>query len=598
MSRTTIRTDPGSLVTGLATRLTELEHAVVRQGERLAAIIEVGAEVSAARDVDQLLRTVVDRLTALLNAEAATLFVHDAARGELWSRALKGTSLKELRIPDDRGLAGHVFRTGKTVLLGNAYEDSRFNPEVDKSSGFRTRSVIATPLRHLNGEVLGVMQVLDRRVDAFGAEDRALVEGVASQVAAVLDNVFLLEDLTSNRDQLAQRVRELDALYEIERAIASSGGAGDLFDRILARALEASGATAGSVVLLEEDQSVVYFRTERGERSERFTSVRVEAGQGIAGYVARTGEVVRLTQSDTSAHYDRSMARKLGVTPGPVLCVPIVAERRKMGALELLNKRGGFDQADEKMAVLLAGQIGRALDDRQTREERERVARLSTIGQMLAGVLHDLRTPLTVIAGYSEMMATEPDQALREEMSQSIVSQLKLLNDMQQETLAFARGERTVLIRRVYLQNFMREVSEQLLQEFSSSKTSLKVTVGYTGAARFDEIKLKRAIFNLARNAIEAMPNGGRFTLALSRDGDDLVFAASDNGPGIPPEIADKLFESFVTSGKKNGTGLGLAMVKKIAREHGGAVTCRSRPGKGTTFELRFPAGTAVELDE
>jgi signal transduction histidine kinase len=191
-------------------------------------------------------------------------------------------------------------------------------------------------------------------------------------------------------------------------------------------------------------------------------------------------------------------------------------------------------------------------------------------------------------------MVTEDDRSARDEMSRSIVAQLQLIHAMQQETLAFARGERTVLIRKVYLHNFMREVSEQLLHQFASSKVDLKVQVEYSATARFDENKLKRAIFNLARNAIEAMPDGGRFTLAVSREDDDLVFRASDNGPGIPTEIADKLFESFVSAGKVNGTGLGLAMVRKIAKEHGGSVICKTRVGKGTTFELRFPSGTPV----
>jgi signal transduction histidine kinase len=592
MSRSTSRTEPGLPALTADVRLGELELAVERQTERLAALIDVGVQISSARDLDQLLRTVMERLTGLLHAEAATIFMYDPDRQELWSRVVKGASLRELRMPTDRGLAGHVFRTGKTVLIEDAYDDARFNPEVDKASGFRTRSVIAAPLRHVSGQVLGVLEVLDRRVGAFMPEDKLLVQGVASQIAAVLDNVHLLGTLTTSRDQLAHQVRELDALYEIERAIASSDGQEDLFDRILSTALDSTGAHAGSVLLLEEERDALHFRTAQGERSERLTSVRIDAGKGIAGHVAQTGDIVREAHAEASPHYDRSIARKLGVSIEAVLCVPIVVERRKIGALELLNNPGGFTEADEKMAVLLAGQIGRALDDRQTREDRERVARLSTIGQMLAGVLHDLRTPLTVIAGYSEMMATETDPLLREEMSKSIVNQLKLVNDMQQETLAFARGERTVLLRKVYLQNFMREVSEQLLQEFSSSTTTLKVAVGYSGVARFDENKLKRAIFNLARNAIEAMPGGGRFTLSVEREGDELVFEASDNGPGIPLEIADKLFESFVTSGKKNGTGLGLAMVKKIAREHGGTATCKSRPGKGTTFELRFPCGT------
>jgi signal transduction histidine kinase len=592
MSRGTTRSNPGSLVSGLAAKLNALELAVTRQTERFAAIIEVGAQISAARDVDQLLRTVMDRLTALLGVEAATLYMHDEAAHELWSRVMKGADLTELRTPVDKGLAGHVFRTRKTLILGDAYNDPRFNPEVDKQSGFRTRSVIATPLQHMSGRILGVLQVLDRRVDLFKDDDKVLVEGVANQIAAVLDNVLLVEDLKANRAQLEHRVRELDALYDIEQAISPSSDHKDLLDRILTRAMEATGATAGSILLVEEERdNSLHFRTTRGVGSEALTSLRLAAGQGIAGHVAATGEVVRVAHASESEHHDRSIARKLGVPIEAALCVPIVVERRRLGALELLNNPRAFSAADEKLAVVLSGQIGRALEDLETREERERLTRLSTIGQMLAGVLHDLRTPLTVIAGYSEMMATEDDRGLRVEMSKSIVAQLQLVNAMQQETLAFARGERTVLLRKVYLNVFMREVSTQLLQEFASSKVDLKVQVTYSGTARFDENKIRRAIFNLARNSIEAMPTGGKFTLQVEREGAELIFRASDNGPGIPSEIADKLFESFVTAGKKNGTGLGLAMVRKIAKEHGGGVSCKSKPGKGTVFELRFPAG-------
>jgi signal transduction histidine kinase len=583
------RTDPGALVSGLAQKLNELEAAVSRQSERLSAIIEVGSQLSAARDVDALLRTVMDRLTGLLEAEAATLFMHDAKTNELWSRVLKGSSIRELRLEAKRaGIAGHVFKTGKTLRLGDAYEDSRFNPEIDRQSGFKTRSIIAAPLRHVSGKVLGVVEVLHRNVEAFSAEDERLVEGVATQIAAVLDNVLLLEEL-------AQRVRDLDLLYGLERAAASSDEKTDLLERILSTAIDAVDARAGSILITEESKDSLYFRNARGEKSEALTSVRLKAGQGIAGYVASTGDIVRVDRADDSPHYDKSVARKLGVSIGAVLCVPIPGEEGRLGSLELLNKKGGFSEADERLVVLVAGQIGRAIASRQSREEQERKARMAAIGQMLAGVLHDLRTPLTVIAGYAEMMAEEPTEDGRREMAKSILSQLDHVAAMQKETLAFARGEKSVLLRRVYVHVFMHELEEQLEREFERSRVELKVVTGYTGAARFDENKMKRVILNLARNALDAMPDDGRFTLSVDREVDDLVFRATDTGPGIPDAIADKLFESFVSAGKKNGTGLGLAIVKKIVEEHGGEVTFKTRPGRGTTFEVRFPAGVAAD---
>lgn len=591
MPRSAVKTDPGSLVTGLASSLGELERSVSRQAERFAALIDIGAEISRARDVETLLATVMERLTGLLNAEAATLFMYDEASGELWSRVVRGTAVKEIRFEGSLGIAGHVFRSGKTLLLGDAYSDIRFNPEIDKKTGFRTRSVIATPLKHLSGKVQGVLQVLDRRLDAFNGEDRSLVEGVASQVAAVLDHVLLVEELKGRGDELARRAHDLDVLFEIEQAISGTDAQQDLLDRILARAAEVMGAKAGSVLLVEDDRDSLFFRSARGEKSDALKSVRLKAGQGIAGYVAASGEVVRVDDANASEHFDRTLAKKLGYPVGAVLCVPIYAQGRTLGALELLNKPGGFTAGDERLAVLLAGQIGRALVLRQSREEAERKARLAAIGQLMAGVLHDLRTPLTVIAGYAEMMASESDPETRSEMSRAILAQLENVSAMQQETLAFARGERTVFVRKVYLHVFMKDLGEQLQQEFAGTDIECKVNAGYTGLARFDETKLRRAIFNLARNAIDAMPKGGRFVVSVEREADELVFRAQDNGPGIPPEIADKLFESFVTAGKKHGTGLGLAIVRKIAQEHGGAVTCKTKIGKGSTFEIRIPAG-------
>ena len=592
MAKHIAKADPGSLVSGLALSLGELERSVTKQAERFSALIEIGAEISRARDVDGLLATVMERLTGLLGAEAATLFMYDERADQLWSRVLRGTTLKEIRFPASLGIAGHVFKTGKTLLLGDAYSDIHFNPDIDKKTGFRTRSMIATPLKHLSGTVQGVLQVLDRRIDVFNGEDRALVEGVASQVAAVLDHVLLVEQLKARGEELGRRAHELDVLFEVEQSISSARAQDDVLDAILGRAMELTGANAGSVLLAEEERDSLFFRTARGEKSEALKALRLKTGQGIAGYVAASGEVVRLYDADTSEHFDRALAKKLGYPVGSVLCVPVHADGKTRGALELLNKPGGFAEADERVAVLLAGQIGRALAVRQSREEAERKARLAAIGQLMSGVMHDLRTPMTVIAGYAEMMSAEDDPETRAEMSRAILTQLENVSAMQKETLAFARGERSIFVRKVYVHVFMEELAEQLAQEFAGTEIELKVQTGYTGLARFDEAKLKRALFNLARNAIDAMPSGGRFLISVDREGDELVFRAQDNGPGIPPEIADRLFESFVTSGKKHGTGLGLAIVRKIAQEHGGSVACKTKIGRGSTFEIRLPAGT------
>ncbi len=416
----------------------------------------------------------------------------------------------------------------------------------------------------------------------------------------MLDNVRLVEQLKAQNEkltrtghQLGDAVRNLDVLYEVERAVSTEKDQTDLLDRILLKAIKVTGAEAGSILLLAESEDSLYFRSSAGEKSSDLVSITLKPGQGIAGHVAASREVVRVEQAEESPHFERSIAKKLGVSVGAVLCVPIVGEGRTLGALELLNKSGGFTLEDERVVTLLAGQTGRAILLRAAREAGERKVRLAAIGQMLAGILHDVRTPMTVIAGYVELMVDEADAAERKRAADVVLAQLEHLNSMTKETLAFARGESDVLIRKVYLQNFLDDVAQHLRQEFENARAELKVVANYTGAVRMDESKVKRVIYNIARNAIEAMPGGGRFTFSVDREGPEVVMRFVDTGPGIPEAIAGRLFESFVTSGKANGTGLGLAISRKIAEDHKGSLTCRSKPGKGTTFELRIPAGVA-----
>src|SRR5262249_35508870 len=187
------------------------------------------------------------------------------------------------------------------------------------------------------------------------------------------------------------------------------------------------------------------------------------------------GPTVHVEDAEDSEHYDRSFAKKLNVQIDAVLCVPVVGEGDIIGALELLNKRGGFTDADARLATLLAGQAGRAITLRKSRAEGERKARLAAIGQMLSGLLHDLRTPMTVIAGYAELLAVEDEVDERKRQSKIILGQLEHLNVMTRETLAFAKGERQVLIRKQYLQTFVADVTAQLEQEFARTKVELKI---------------------------------------------------------------------------------------------------------------------------
>jgi signal transduction histidine kinase len=214
---------------------------------------------------------------------------------------------------------------------------------------------------------------------------------------------------------------------------------------------------------------------------------------------------------------------------------------------------------------------------------------------MLAGLLHDLKTPMTIISGYAQLMAASDESQQREQYVEQIQRQFDLMAGMTREVLAFARGDTDLVVRKVYVNRFSEELATQLGAATAGLGIDFSLEPHYDGLAYFDEQKLMRVFHNLVRNAVEAMPDGGRLRVAVDKDGNDIVFKVSDNGPGIPPELKGRLFELFAT-GRKGGTGLGLAIVKKIVDDHRGTIQCESDPN-GTTFTIKLPIRRVTDGD-
>jgi signal transduction histidine kinase len=402
------------------------------------------------------------------------------------------------------------------------------------------------------------------------------------------------------KNRLERKVRELDVLVEIANVAAASGKLDDMLQGVLSRAMRAIDAEAGSILLSEERTGDLRFHCAVGGAPEALKRVRIKAGEGICGWVAAHGEPQIVNDVSHDRRHSRELEDEIGYHPRSVMCVPLRWEDG-VGALELLNKSRGqadFTQDDLKLAAVIAGHVSSAIGLSRARERQEREERLSTIGQLLSGVLHDLKTPITVVSGAVQLLVTERDESKRQSLADRVVRQVGMINSLIRETLAFARGETTLWVRKVYLHKFFGDLYEQLAQEFRG-RMAVKLELKDRGVAHFDQHKLQRAIYNLARNAIEAL-NGspGTLTLTVDRRAEDqaLLVAISDDGPGISDEIRGRLFESFATYGKAGGTGLGLAIVRKIVQDHGGNIEVESEPGR-TTFTIALPDLPAAERE-
>jgi HD-GYP domain-containing protein (c-di-GMP phosphodiesterase class II) len=164
-----------------------------RRVAKLTSILEVAKALAAEREVGALLGRIVEEAARVVEAERCTLFVADRERGELWSKVALGAG--EIRVPLRSGIAGAAASSGAAVRVDDARADPRFNPEVDRATGFTTRSVLAVPMWNTRGEIVGVLQALNRRGGPFGDEDEELLSALAGPAAAALENALLNEEI-------------------------------------------------------------------------------------------------------------------------------------------------------------------------------------------------------------------------------------------------------------------------------------------------------------------------------------------------------------------------------------------------------------------
>ena len=683
----------------LQARVDELEGRLARADKTVQALREVGLALGTTLDLDQLLELILKKITEILDADRATLYLLDEHRGRLLSRIMIGDEARSIELPIGEGIAGYVAKVGRTVRVKDAYRDKRFQREWDEVTGYRTRSILAAPMKNHVGRTIGVIQVLNKRgpetepsrtkatggkrkvsrskpgravvgdrwrnelaLDEpqaepaggtvsrregegdlwqeqlafpaarglattegisrerssnesgdvpigceFSQHDEELLTALATQAAVSIDNSRLFlsviqknMQLVETKEQLEHRVSDLKLLFELESAMGRAATLEDLARAVVTEAARACEAQAGGLLIDEPEGGVWLYFVDAGSRRDGVEVRRVaqKRGEGVIGWAMSHNEAVSLppeyNRSDDAPASSRR-AQVLGVSIQSAIAVPLEGEDGvPIGAMGLFNSRkaSGFSQDDRALLRLVSANASTAVRLFCSRVERERSERLTSIGRLLSGVMHDMRTPLTVISGYVQLMALSLDPNTRSEHAKLILKQFDAISAMQREVLEFARGERSILLRRVYLTKFFGEVELQIMQELAGTKVKLVMEVEDRGVARFDEAKMTRVAHNLVRNAVEAMGEaGGTITLRAYRDGGDLVVSFADTGKGVPKEIEGKLFQSFVTAGKKRGTGLGLAIVKKIVDEHSGTIAVDSS-SKGATFTIRLPQET------
>jgi two-component system, NtrC family, sensor kinase len=514
--------------------------------------------------------------------------------------------------PGRGSAAARAAQARRTVHILDAQTEPEYTYGVIQLEHVRT--VLAIPMLRA-GDLLGVIVIYRHEVLPFANSHVVLMETFADQAAIAIENARLLTELQARTDQLTRSVQELQALGEVSQALSSTLNLETVLNTIVSRANQLAGTDACTVYEYDERAEEFVFRATHNLDEEVVAVARqlpIRRGEGIAGRMAVTHEPVQISDIAAPGAYDgplRDVLLRTGTRA--LLGVPLLREGHLIGGLNV-NRKAPGEFSPEVLGLLktFAAQSAVAIQNARLFREIEDKSRQLEVAdrhksEFLANMSHELRTPLNAIIGYSEMLQEDAadlgDEQFTDDLKR-INAAGKHLLELINAVLDLSKIEAGKM--ELYLETFdvatlIRDIAAVIQPLAAKNANHLEIACPETtGTMRADLTKVRQALFNLLSNGCK-FTDHGTVTLAVGReasgDQDWLRFSVSDTGIGMTPEQLARLFDAFsqadaATTRKYGGTGLGLALSRRLCRGMGGDVTVESESGRGSTFTIRLPA--------
>lgn len=265
-----------------------------------------------------------------------------------------------------------------------------------------------------------------------------------------------------------------------------------------------------------------------------------------------------------------------------IMNLKIAGEERKV---HVILSAHSFQEEEEIYVMLIIKNIDELKEIEK--EKIKNLEKLSIIGSAASSIVHDIRNPLTGIIGYIYLLEKRYKDEKNRKIFQKLNEGIKKMKSMLEEILDIATGkeEMDLLLEEMQYNEFIEDIVED-----TSVNTVIKLDLRYNGKINFDEGKIYQAVWNLIKNADEAIDDEeGLIKISIYEEGKYIVTKISDTGKGIAEEAKENLFKAGKTFGKSNGKGFGLFSVKKIVEAHGGEIHFNSKVGEGTSFYIKLP---------
>ncbi|MBK8428489.1 MAG: GAF domain-containing protein [Lewinellaceae bacterium] len=599
----------------LAARVPQSVEVVVTFSEmashlrRLGLLNDFVLTVSSAQNLDQIARRMFGLLTRAFNTELIALFL----------RSSDGRVLRDYRMFEGKlnvisvSLSGHsmeaILKEGRVRRIAETTREGFIG--IHKGA----RSELVVPLKY-RGQPTGVLVIENLYAESFSQYDEHLMVVIASHLAGLIEYTRL-------REEAEGRARSLGLIHEVVQQVIG------LNDKMEVAAITAELVAQYfkyelAVIMLLDDQQRFAIQGIGGSHAQTLKTALAGnefiKADGVTGRVVNTGESILI--NDTTQ--DKLYRAIKGWEARSELCVALKDGETILGIIDVESReQNAFSHNDliamESLAGILASVVSSAnqyqklqetvrqlrsaeielnarMEAQQSAENRLlQAAKLAAVGEMAAGIAHELNNPLTTVTGFSEIVLDElPEDSPHRTELEMVLKEARRASGVVRRLLDFSRqGERTRA--RADLNEVVNDVIALTRHLILTNEVILNLELDDNLPwVSIDTNQMKQVLLNLIHNALQAMKNGGELKVATypaRREARDwLIMSVKDSGTGISSEDQTRIFEPFFTTkGDRGGTGLGLSVTYGIVTDHGGSIEISSKPGYGSTFDVWLP---------
>ncbi len=517
----------------------------------LLALNRITQSVSSTLDFQKTLTLLAAHVTSMLNVAATSVVLRDDETEEVWFAAAAGqgaTAVLGKRMSLGQGIAGWVAQKGHSLIVPNVHQDPRFYSKIDTQIGFKTKAILCAPLQS-KGRLIGAVEAINKLNGQFTEQDLNRLTALSAPAATAIENAQLYMDL-------AQQMAQVDALRAFNQNVIENMTTG-LIALDIEGVVTVFNKAASALLGLGAEETIGQAATVALARVPKLVTPLTATLKTQQRFDDERNVVIK--------HWDGSLIT-IAVTTTPMY----TAEGEFIGVLGLI---------EDLTALKTLEAEGRRLD------------RLADLGEMSAIVAHELRNPIAGIAvGVNYLTKKLAHNTTDYQAGQMILKEVDRVQRIIEDILLVARP--------LDLQkesHSLEEIVNTVGQEYQAALRKKQILLEITLAKQLPEIvvdrgRIEQVFSNLIENAIHAMPEGGVINISaynLPTNG-MVAIRLNDTGHGILTSNPQTIFEPFTTT-KNRGTGLGLALSRRILEAHNGSIHIVTSDQTGTTFEIRLP---------